>query len=225
MALDNNRTNVMQQTEGRIAALEKELSLGRQKAASGRAAVEADIKAGERILGKEFEEGSLGRLETDRTTDVKDIIERRRSQLGGLSSEEAQALREKSTQEIDRGTQTALRSQRGRSASLGIRGGSAGASEGRIEGAGIKAKADVERDLLIRNIDERRANLGAFEESVVGAEQRGESREIFNIEQSASEKLGRISAGLGFAQLGVAERSSERGVQAAQASAPSGGKK
>ena len=190
----------------------------------GRAAIEADIKAGEEGLGANFKEGALGRLDTERSADVKDIIERRRAGLEGISAEENQALRERGSQAIDRGSQTALRQLRGRQASSGVRGATAGAQQASVLQAGQAAKANVERDLLIKNIDAKRQGLSDFEGSVLGAEERGQGKTLFNLEQKQRETFGRLSSGLGMAQLGVQERGSQRGVGIAQANAAAAGK-
>lgn len=185
-----------------------------------------DVEAGkESVLGQEFAPGSLERLDTARSQDVSDIIAKRRAGLEGLSAEENQALRERGSQGITRGTQTALRQLRGRQAASGVRGGTATAQQAAILSAGQQAKAGVERDLFLQNINQKRQALGDFEKSVAGAEQSEEARRLFNIEQQQREKFGRVSAGLGIAQLGVAERAGIQAAQAARSAGRGGGKK
>lgn len=185
----------------------------------------ADIKKGQELLGKDFAEGNLGRLEEAPSADITSIVEARRQGLKGLSSEENQALRERASQGIDRGTQTALRQLRGIQGASGVRGATASAQAGRQLSAGQAAKAQTERDLLIRNVEERQKGLEAFESTVTGTEEAKQQRELFNIQQRKSEIAGRQTAGLGFAQLGVTERTGASAANVAAASAAGGGGK
>ena len=184
-----------------------------------------DVKRGQEVLGSDFAAGSLGRLETGRSADVSSVVEGRRAALGGFSSEESQALRERAGQGIDRGTQTAVRQLRAQQGASGVRGASAAAQVGRQLSAGQSAKAQAERDLLIQSVGQRGKALSAFEGSVAGAEQGEQQREMFNIGQTQAETLGRQAAGLGFAQLSTLERTGKRSADAAAASGQSSGKK
>ena len=181
------------------------------------------LKKGQELLGKDFEEGNLGRLEAGRSGDISQVIEARRANLGGLSAQENQALRERATQGIDRGTQTALRQLRGIQGASGVRGATAAAQQGRQLAAGQSAKAQAERDLLLQNVAQKDKALSAFEESVGGAEGTEQQRELFNIQQRKAEIAGRQTAGLGFAQLGITERTGAQAANVAAASAASGG--
>ncbi len=189
--------------------------------------LKGDIAAGQEIFGGDFAEGKLGRLQEGPSGDVQDIIARRKAGLGGLSAEENQAIRERGSQSIDRSTQSSLRQLRGLQGATGQRGGSALASQSRILQAGQGAKANVERDLAIQNVDVKRQALGAAEGSILGAEAQTRENELFNIRQKNKEATGRQTAGLSFAQLAATERGSQRGVGIAQANAAAagGGKK
>ena len=177
---------------------------------------EYDIAKGQETLGKEFSEGSLGRIDAGRSQNIQDIIASKKARLSGFTAEENQALREKGVSSINKSTQTALRNLRGFQGATGVRGGTAGSQQLNILKSGIQSKANVERDLFLQNIEEKRRNLQDFEASVTGAEATEQERNLFNIDQANKEKFGRLSAGLGYAQLGVTERASERGVAIAQ---------
>lgn len=183
-----------------------------------------DIRRGEEELGVHFKEGSLGRLDAGRSADVSSIVESRRAGLQGLSAEENQALRERASQSIDRGSQTALRQLRGSQGISGVRGGTAGAQQATVLAAGQQAKGRAERDLLIQNVEAKRQALGDFEATVTGAEATEQERSLFNIGQKGKEQFGRLSSGLGFAQLGVQERAAARGVSVAQSNVAAAGK-
>ena len=185
--------------------------------------LKGDIKAGQELFGGDFQEGKLGRLETGPSSDVQDIIARRKAGLEGLSAEENQSIREKGSQSIDRSTQSSLRQLRGIQGASGQRGGSAVANQARILQAGQGAKANVERDLAIQNIGVKRDALGAAEGSILGAEAQTRENTLFNINQKNKEASGRQAAGLSFAQLAATERGSQRGVGIAQANARAAG--
>lgn len=184
-----------------------------------------DIAKGQELLGGDFKEGNLDRIDAGRGADISSVIEGRRAALGGFSAEANQALRDRAGQGIDRGTQSALRSLRGIQGASGVRGASAAAQQGRQLSAGQAAKANAERDLLIRNVDQKGKALSAFEQSVGGAEETEQQRNLFNIQQRQKEIAGRQAAGLGFAQLGVTERTGAASANIAGSAASSGGKK
>ena len=186
-----------------------------------------DIVKGQETIGKEFAEGKLGRLDAGRSTEMTDIIAKKKAGLGGITAEENQALRDRGVQGIQRGTQTALRQLRGFQGASGVRGGGAVTQQAGILKSGIQSQANVERDLLLKNIDAKRTALSDYEASVTGAEATEQERSLFNINQVNRETFGRLSSGLGYAQLGVADRASERGVAIAQQnlSSESGGGK
>jgi hypothetical protein len=188
---------------------------------------EMDIVKGQETIGKEFAPGKLGRLDAGRSTEMTDIIAKKKAGLSGISAEENQALRERGKQGIQRSTQTALRSLRGFQGSRGVRGEGAITQQAGILKSGIQSQANVERDLLLKNIDAKRTALSDYEASVSGAESVEQEKSLYNINQANRETFGRLSSGLGYAQLGVADRASERGVAIAQQnlSAESGGGK
>lgn len=185
----------------------------------------ADIKAGKLLLGKDFEEGSLGRAQEARSGNIDAVIAARKAALGGLTAEENQALRERGKQGIKRGVQTSLRQLRGIQGASGVRGASAASQQANILMAGQAAGANVERDLFLKNIEAKRAALGDFETSVRSAESEEVERQRANIDLGSREKFGRLAAGLGFSALGVAERSGTKAADAARASGGGGGGK
>ena len=96
----------------------------------------------------------------------------------------------------------------------GVKGQAAGAQLGNIAAAGLQARGNLERDLLIQNRDAQMQGL-QLQSGMVGENRR------FDIGQAAKEKDITLQAGLGFAQMGSAERSAalanEAQVKAARA--------
>ena len=176
-----------------------------------------DIATGEKFAGKVLGEG-LGRLSTQ--PGIQDALEAQRALLGGLSAPEMQAQRDIATQGIQGATESARRRLAAAQARAGVRGATAGAQQMGILGQGIQARQNMEQQLLLAD---RAAKSKAAEELLAG--QGAVSK--FDLAQAAREKQARLAGGLGFAQLGSAERSGTMGAQAAiaaaQAQKPSGG--
>ena len=156
---------------------------------------------GEQLFG----EGSLGRLQEGRAPEIADVIERRRAGLQGFSREELNALRAQRAQEIARGEQTALRQLRGAQAQAGVRGGLAGAQQAALIQQGQQQRAQAEQELFLRGEQAKREGLGSFEQSLVGAREREQQRQAFNIGQQQRERFGQLATELGFAGLGAQE--------------------
>jgi len=184
----------------------------------------ADIERGRQFALREVAPGSLGRVEEGISTDIQDVIKRRREGLSGLSSEELQGERDVAAQNIARAGETQRRRQQATQAATGVRGATAGAQLGDVAGQAIQQRKEFERDLFLRQADVKRQALQQFEASVTGSEATTLAKQQFNLQQAANEKFAVLSTGLGFAQLGVTERSaaaaaeSQRQASAAQSS-------
>jgi hypothetical protein len=161
-----------------------------------------------------FGEGKLGRIGEQRSTDVADIIARRREALGGMSSTENQAAKDQLFNQVNRDTQTNLRALRGIQGATGQNGGAAVNQQIGVLGAGQSARKDLERDLMLKNIDLRGQALNNYETSVAGAETNEQNQKIFNLDQISREKEGMLTTQFGLAGLGQAERASLRGLSA-----------
>ena len=163
--------------------------------------------------GQEFAKGilgeGLGRIGGD--PDIQRVIQERRQLAGGLTGQEMQAARDVAGAGISGAGQTQLRALRAAQAGAGVRGATAGAQQAGVISETAQRKSELERDLLLRQRGAKEAGLAGLEASVTGTRQ-------FDIEQAAREKQMLAAGGLGFAQLGVAERS------AAAKAAGSGGK-
>lgn len=210
----------------------------------------ADIAKG-RARGEElFGNQALGRVQQDRaaeiadlinqrkqqaasagarSSDVADIIARRKSGLEGLNAEENAAFRSQAQNAIGQEEQGALRALKASQGSSGVRGGVASAQQAMALKNFADQRAKAEQELFLRNIAEKQNRLGALEQSVTGAEAaefgRGQqaqsaleaateraradelARNQFNLNQLAREKLGILGAETGYAQLGGGDRS------------------
>ena len=197
----------------KITGLSGQLSADAQRAARGR-----DIAAGRDFAKSVLPEGSLGRL--GEQADVKASLDVLRGQLGGFSAPELQAQRDVMGQGIARQTQMAGRRLAAAQARAGVRGATAAAQQGNIAAQGIQAGTNLERDLFLAN----RAEQARAAQDLL---QRSGAVSKFDMSQAARERFAELSTGLGFAQIGSAERAGvtagNAAVQAAQAQAPSGG--
>lgn len=162
-----------------------------------------------------------------RTADTQQIIDLRKANLAGFSPEEINAMRAQEVSQMGRAQSTALRQLRGAQAQAGLRGGAAAAQQANILAQSQAARANVERDLFLQNIAQRRAALGDYESSVRGVE--GEefarrtgalggleastqgaradelARQQFNLAQLGRERFGQASSEFGYAGLGQQE--------------------
>jgi len=164
---------------------------------------------GEAVIGPE----GLGRLGTDKTIQG---MEAQAAELAkGYSSAEFQARGEKGLEAINAGTQAQSRSAQAALARSGVKGQAAGAQLGQIAQAGIQARGNLQRDLLIGNREAQMSGLAMQNQMVT-------SNRTFDIGQAAKEKDIALQAGLGFAQMGSAERGALQASQAQIAAAKAG---
>lgn len=163
-----------------------------------------------------------------RSEDIQNVLAQRRSlAAGGFAAPEFQAMREAQTQGIAQGEQTAARQLRASQAASGLRGGAAAAQLGQLQAQGQQARTQAERDLFLQNEAQKRANLGALEQSATGAEsnefgrqqsslqmlaaaqqaaQEAEAKkQVFNIGQKLAEAQGQQASELGYGQLSAGQ--------------------
>jgi len=162
---------------------------------------------GESVLG----EDGLGRLSED--VDIQETLGRFKDiSEQGLSREEVAAERERMSEGVNRSTQTASRRMQALLAKSGVRGASAGRQLMDIEVAGAAERASGERDLFLRSEQLKREGLKDFSSRL------GEMK-TFDLGQSAAEKNIILSSGMGFAQMGVSERTAKVQAKAQEAAA------
>ena len=195
------------------AALEAQFAIQRERNVNGSTNISRDVVAGRQfgldVLGEE----GLGRLGTDE--DIKAVLDRLNDvSKTGLSGAESIAQREKAFKGIGQATQTAQRGLLASLGSRGVRGGVAGAQLGQIQSSGLQQRANVERDLFLSSEGIKREGLKDFADAL------GQVK-TFDLGQAAREKDIEISAGLGFGQLGVADRTGKAQADASRAAAES----
>jgi hypothetical protein len=207
------------------------------------------IKEGEKFGKKYFADKSLGRVDQGRSNEVRNLITQRKDQLdlakkrsadvqrvidmrsanlAGFTPDEINAMRAQEASQMGRAQSTALRQLRGVQAASGMRGGAAAAQQAGILGQAQAARANLERDLFLQNIAQKRAALGDYESSVRGIE--GEefgkrdaaigglenittasradelARQQYNQAQLGRERMGQASSAFGIAGLSAQEQ-------------------
>lgn len=225
----------------RVAELEKQLKDGAKiqseqekilsKEELRRTNIRKDLDLGKDLGQELIGTGSLGRLEEgqfaqERSADVKDIIERRRAALDGMSAQEQRVRRDEAGQEINRNVETQRRRLQAIQASQGLRGATAAAQQTQVLLGGIQQRGAFERALFLENEAAKRQALNSFETSVIGAEQREAENlaanlelQRFNLQQAAQERFGQISTALGFSDLVQKDRAAEMAAEAQRAAA------
>ena len=195
-----------------------------------------DMSAGKKLANEFISDGTLGRMQEGRSSEVSDLIAERRkayeaSPTGGLQDEELQAYRDQAVGNINKTSETARRRLAGVQAQTGVRGATAATQQMSAINAGNAERTTFERDLFLKQRDalsqdrsEQAMRLTALESSVSAARSNEESTQKFNLEQIAKEKFGQISTALSFAGLGSADRGANAAIsaqiQAAEASKP-----
>tara|TARA_B100000214_G_scaffold299438_1_gene229606 strand:+ start:10875 stop:11621 length:747 start_codon:yes stop_codon:yes gene_type:complete len=175
-----------------------------------------DIEKG-REFGKSILGDGLGRVDAGRSSEMKDVLARRKKGMEGMDPAEQEAFRSKMLKQMQGAEQRQglqLGGQLG-----GARGAGAAAQMRSLQQAGMSKRADMETDLFLKNQQMKREGLGAYESSLKGAEASEIAKQQFNIGQAAKEKGIEMAAGMGFAQMGSAERSAVRSSNAAVTSA------
>lgn len=203
----------------RMIALQQEVIKNQRAAAEAKAAFgsrQGDIEAGRQFAQETLGPEGLGRLGGD--PDIENVLQKRREFAQGLTGEEMAGQRDVATQNINQATQTQSRELRAAQARAGLRGGTAANQQMQVLAQGAQQKAEFERDLMLRNREAQIQGVGELEASATGVRK-------FDLAQAAAEKQAVATGALGFAQLGVAERTSKAAAdaQAQSAAASSGG--
>lgn len=176
-----------------------------------RRAMKKDVSEG-RKFGKEVLGDGLGRVDAGRSDEMKDVISRRKKGMEGMDPAEQEAFRSKMLKQMQGAEQRQglqLGAQLG-----GARGAGAAAQMRSLQQAGMSKRADMETDLFLKNQQMKREGLSAYESSVTGAEANELDKQKFNIGQTAKEKGIEMAAGMGFAQMGSAQRSAAKSAVA-----------
>lgn len=191
-------------------------------------------------LGNIYADGSLGRLSTERTAeesealarlklladnagvrsqDIVEIMSRMKGGLEGYNSQELQGQREAMGQEVNRNLSSALTEQRRMQGISRTRGAASSAQAANLQRSAMQDKGNIERDIFLRNADEkdrRLQNFGQYTRQVEGDES-GRKKEfegmyqnsvsnlnniktqkdVYNSGQQAAEKAGQVAGNLG----------------------------
>jgi len=161
---------------------------------------------GEAVLGPD----GLGRIGD--SADVKTSLEGLREGAQGFSGKEATARRESSLQQLQGSEQGQNRALQARLAAAGVKGGAAGGQLRNLAVGQAGARANMQRDLFIQGEQAKRSGIQSlFNASTHVGE--------FDLGQAAKEKNIAIQSGLGFADMGIQERTASRQAASARASA------
>jgi hypothetical protein len=133
--------------------------------------------------------------------EYKENLGRMRDMSQGLNAQEMLAAREQMARGVQGQTQGAMRSLYSNQARSGIRGGMAGAQAARVQQQGMRDRQAAEQKLLLDNYALRRQGLQDYSQAV--------NRDI----------SGELGTGMGYAGLGVADRTASQQAAAAQAAA------
>lgn len=208
--------NYAQMLAERRAAEEKALRDKEDAAAQrGRDALSKDSAAGAE-LAKDVIGDGLGRLAGQEG--IENSRKLLREQAAGPSSQEMEAKREASLEQLQAGQQSAQRNLQSSLAGSGVKGGAAGAQLARLAAAGITDRRRLERDLSADQAGRQAQAVGNLAQFETATSQ-------FDLAQAAKEKNLDIQTRLGYAELGSAERASVRMAEATEKAAAAGKRK
>lgn len=197
-----------------------------------RAQRELDFARGRERAEIDFGDGALGRVRQERSDDTRSILdERRAAATQGFDNPTLQATREQGLSQLNRQNLSQQRNLRSRQAASGVSGGIAAAQQMALQQQQQSGQQQLERQLFLDDVAQRRTALGDLETSVAATERDELNREQFNLEQRRRETLGRITGQFAEAGLGVADRTAAISADAAREAAESsrqaarGGKK
>jgi hypothetical protein len=137
--------------------------------------------------------------------DLQSVIDTRREQTQGLTAQERSDLSQSGLENVQRAEQTALRQLRGAQGQAGVRGAQAGAQQADILKAGLSARGDVERGIMLQDIAQRRQALDQLE-STFGRERAG-----FMAREMGEAALGAADRGAAIGLLSGARQAQTRG--------------
>jgi hypothetical protein len=171
-----------------------------------------DIVAGTKFAEAVVGQGDLGRM--SESQDVSTAMDLIRQQAQGYSQGESLARREQAVEGLNTAQEQQRRRLQAALARAGVRGGVAGAQLGQQAADSMSQRANLERDLFLAGEQAKRAGAQNLFNTASEVQR-------FDLGQAAKEKNIALQGGLGFAQLGAAERSaqmsSEAQIRAAQA--------
>lgn len=132
----------------------------------------------------------------------QDILKRRMDLANGLQAKELAAIRGQAQQQIRGQTQSDLRRLQAIQGRQGVKGGLAAAQQRATLQQGAQNQTNLERDLIMQNIEARRQGLGDLSSDV--------NKRLFGIQATQS----------GQAQLGLQQRGLEQGLAIASQPTP-----
>jgi hypothetical protein len=157
---------------------------------------------GQQLFGNE----ALGRVGSDRSQEVKDIIARRQRQSQGYTPQEMNAFRGQQQGNIQRQIATQQRGLQQAQAGAGVFGPAALAQRKALQQQSLAQQGGTERQMFLDNIAQRRQGMNALEQSIGAARSDEFGRKKFDLGQLGKEKLGEIGTEMGYAGLGAQER-------------------
>ena len=143
---------------------------------------------------------------------IKDVLARQKDLSQGMNAQELQANRELMNQGINQAGNTQMRALQAQLSRAGVKGGVAGAQIRDASLATMSQKANVEKQLFVEDRAARENSLQRYAQNLgeVTASDIGQEQAEMNIV---------MQSGMGFAQLGSAERAAAMQAEAARQSA------
>jgi hypothetical protein len=166
-----------------------------------------DLAAGQKRGEQIFGSGALGRIDTAPSADMASIIAARRANLQGYTPEEMATMQNGIDKGVNSTMSTALRAAKAGQNQAGLNSGIAAGQNTQVAKAAIASKSDAQQQLMLNQIQQRRAALDAMSGDVGKSDTLSLQKQQYNQEQANKEKIGQLTTEFGYAGLGAADRS------------------
>lgn len=177
-------------TDPNTAALQS--LYGNTGVAAGEALVNKYLQPGS--LGRMATPGSLSRVETGPSAAQSEAMQKMQAGLGGYSSPEYQASREQMQRGLNSNLATSL-SQLAKGQARGkVFGAAATAQQGNQLRSAQDTKDNLEQDLMVKNIDEQRSRLGEYSNQANTLYGQNMAAQQTNLSQEQAERAAQTDA-------------------------------
>lgn len=169
----------------------------------------------------------LGRLSEERSAAAADTMKKATSLSEGLSSAEMAAMKSQGLEAIGNQSKAAQRRLASMQAAQGVRGGAAVAQNMSLQGQGIQARGNLERDILMNQFNSKMQGTALLSNVQQADDATKREAQQFNIAQSAKEKAIPLAISVGAQSADIAKYAADKGadavIQSGNARASGGG--
>lgn len=196
------RTAAREQAEAQAQAAQQ--AKVKQAADQGQSVIDQGIAKGQAIGEQQFGNGSLGRVDANRSSEMSGILDQYKQQAQGLTQPQQQAMTDQGNAQVNSALQNNLRNLRGTQGANGLQGGMAAGQQADQYRAAQAQQAQNQQNVFLKNVDYQRQGLNDYSTAANTQQQSELGRQQFNIGQQNKEAFGRQADALGYGSLASA---------------------